>query len=122
MPSKGPSSRPRKPRKGLRASRKTPAGRYKTLSEKRTSRHWVPQEKVPTGPERKSRSHGSGEGAVPRTQLLSESTNEVGHTVQRSVVESGDIVESALDESGNLVDEDIMGNVTELSSEEVYAN
>jgi pyruvate/2-oxoglutarate dehydrogenase complex dihydrolipoamide acyltransferase (E2) component len=38
------------------------------------------------------------------------------------VDESGDIVETTLDESGNLVDEDIVGNVTELSSEEEYSN
>jgi pyruvate/2-oxoglutarate dehydrogenase complex dihydrolipoamide acyltransferase (E2) component len=38
------------------------------------------------------------------------------------VDESGDIVETTLDESGELVDEDIAGNVTELSSEEEYTN
>jgi pyruvate/2-oxoglutarate dehydrogenase complex dihydrolipoamide acyltransferase (E2) component len=38
------------------------------------------------------------------------------------VDESGDIVETTLDESGELVDEDIVGNVTELSSEEEYTN
>jgi len=54
--------------------------------------------------------------------LLSETTNEAGETVQRTVDESGNIVETTLDESGNLVDEDIVGNVTELSSEEEYTN
>jgi pyruvate/2-oxoglutarate dehydrogenase complex dihydrolipoamide acyltransferase (E2) component len=38
------------------------------------------------------------------------------------VDESGNIVETTLDESGNLVDEDIVGNVTELSSEEEYTS
>jgi pyruvate/2-oxoglutarate dehydrogenase complex dihydrolipoamide acyltransferase (E2) component len=38
------------------------------------------------------------------------------------VDESGDIVETVLDESGDLVDEDIVGNVRELSSEEEYTN
>jgi len=42
--------------------------------------------------------------------------------VRRTVDESGDIVETTLDESGNLVDEDIVGNVSELSSEEEYTN
>jgi pyruvate/2-oxoglutarate dehydrogenase complex dihydrolipoamide acyltransferase (E2) component len=62
------------------------------------------------------------EEVVPGTQLLSETTNEAGQTVQRSVDESGDIVETTLDESGNLVDENIVANVTELSSEEEYTN
>jgi hypothetical protein len=43
------------------------------------------------------------EGLAPGTQLLSETTNELGQTVQRTVDESGDIVETTLDESGNLV-------------------
>jgi pyruvate/2-oxoglutarate dehydrogenase complex dihydrolipoamide acyltransferase (E2) component len=42
--------------------------------------------------------------------------------VQRTVDESGDIVETTLDESGNMVDENIISNVTELSSEEEYTN
>jgi pyruvate/2-oxoglutarate dehydrogenase complex dihydrolipoamide acyltransferase (E2) component len=42
--------------------------------------------------------------------------------VQRTVDESGDIVETTLDESGELVDEDIVGNVGDLSSEEEYTN
>jgi pyruvate/2-oxoglutarate dehydrogenase complex dihydrolipoamide acyltransferase (E2) component len=62
------------------------------------------------------------EGIVPGTQLLSETTNEAGQTVQRTVDESGDIIETILDESGELVDENIVGNVTELSPEEEYTN
>jgi hypothetical protein len=38
------------------------------------------------------------------------------------VDESGDIVEATLDESGELVDEDIVGNVNDLPSEEEYMN
>ncbi len=64
----------------------------------------------------------AAESAASGTQVLSETTNEAGQTVQRTVDESGSIVETTLDESGNLVDEDIVGNVTELSSEEEYTN
>ena len=59
---------------------------------------------------------------VPGPNVLSETTNELGQTVRRTVDESGDIVETVLDESGELVDEDIVGNVSELSSEEEYTN
>jgi hypothetical protein len=58
---------------------------------------------------------------VPGTHLLSE-TEEGGQTVQRTVDESGDIVETTLDEAGDPVDENIVGNVTEYSSEEEYTN
>jgi hypothetical protein len=59
---------------------------------------------------------------IPGTHLLSESTDEAGQVVQRTVDESGDIVETTLDEAGNVVDEDIVGTVNELPSEEEYTN
>ena len=59
---------------------------------------------------------------APAIHLLSKATDEVGRPVQRTVDESGNIVEAALDESGELIDEDIVGNVNDLPSEEEYMN
>jgi pyruvate/2-oxoglutarate dehydrogenase complex dihydrolipoamide acyltransferase (E2) component len=57
---------------------------------------------------------------VPDAQLLGETTNEAGQTVQRTVNDSGDIIETTLDESGNLLEEDITGKLTDLPVEEEY--
>ena len=54
--------------------------------------------------------------------MLSETTNEAGQTVRRTVDESGSIVETTLDESGQLVDEEVVGTVNDLPSEEEYTN
>ena len=59
---------------------------------------------------------------VPDAQLLGETTNEAGQTVQRTVNESGDIIETTLDESGNLLEEDITGKLTDLPVEEEYTD
>jgi len=61
---------------------------------------------------------------VPGMQLLSEDTDEqAGQTVQRTVDESGDIIETTLDdESGEPVDEQIVGTVKDLPTEEEYTN
>jgi hypothetical protein len=59
---------------------------------------------------------------VPDSQLLGETTNEAGQTVQRTVNESGDIIETTLDESGNLLEEDITGKLTDLPVEEEYTD
>ena len=60
---------------------------------------------------------------VPGTYLLSEDTDEeAGQTVQRTVDESGDIIETTLDESGEPVDEEIVGTVKDLPTEEEYTD
>jgi hypothetical protein len=59
---------------------------------------------------------------VPDAQLLGETTNEAGQTVQRTVNESGDIIETTLDESGNLPEEEITGKLTDLPVEEEYTD
>jgi hypothetical protein len=61
---------------------------------------------------------------VPGMHLLSEDTDEeAGQTVQRTVDESGDIIETTLDEeSGEPVDEQIVGTVKDLPTEEEYTD
>jgi len=61
---------------------------------------------------------------VPGMHLLSEDTDEeAGQTVQRTVDESGDIIETTLDdESGEPIDEQIVGTVKDLPTEEEYTN
>ena len=60
---------------------------------------------------------------VPGMHLLSEETDEEGgQTVQRTVDESGDIIETTLDESGEPVNEEIVGTVKDLPTEEEYTN
>ena len=60
---------------------------------------------------------------VPGMHLLSEETDEeAGQTVQRTVDESGDIIETTLDESGEPVNEEIVGTVNDLPTEEEYTN
>ena len=59
---------------------------------------------------------------LPGGQLLSRTTNEAGQTVQRVVDESGDILEMTLDEEVNLVDENLVGNLTDLPAEEEHQN
>jgi hypothetical protein len=58
----------------------------------------------------------------PDSQLLGETTNEAGQTVQRTVNESEDIIETTLDESGNLLEENITGKLTDLPVEEEYTD
>jgi pyruvate/2-oxoglutarate dehydrogenase complex dihydrolipoamide acyltransferase (E2) component len=59
----------------------------------------------------------------PEIQLLSQTTNEAGQTVQRAVDESGDIIETTLDnETGTPASEDITGKITNLAAEEEYQN
>jgi hypothetical protein len=53
--------------------------------------------------------------------LLSETTNEAGQVVQRTVdEESGNIFQSTLDENGGVVEEDLVGNLNDLLVEEEY--
>jgi hypothetical protein len=60
---------------------------------------------------------------VPGMHLLSEDIDEeAGQTVQRTVDESGDIIETTLDESGEPVNEEIVGTVKDLPTEEEYTN
>lgn len=60
---------------------------------------------------------------VPGMHLLSEDTDEeAGQTIQRTVDESGDIIETTLDESGEPVNEEIVGTVNDLPTEEEYTN
>jgi pyruvate/2-oxoglutarate dehydrogenase complex dihydrolipoamide acyltransferase (E2) component len=60
------------------------------------------------------------EGLALGTQLLGESTNEAGQTVQRTVDEAGNIVENTLDESGGILEETPVGSITDLPAEEEY--
>ena len=53
-------------------------------------------------------------------RLLEETVNEAGQRVQRVVDESGSIVERILDESGEVVDEAVVGNASDLTSEEEH--
>jgi hypothetical protein len=46
----------------------------------------------------------AAEGLALGTQLLGESTNEAGQTVQRTVDDAGNIVENTLDESGGILE------------------
>ncbi len=62
----------------------------------------------------------TAEGLAPGTQLLGKTTNEAGQTVQRTVDESGNIVESTLDEAGNPLEENPVGNITDLETVEEY--
>ena len=63
---------------------------------------------------------GAQELASDATGLLSETTNELGQTVQRTIDESGNILQTTLDENGEVVDEDLLGNLDELLVEEEY--
>ena len=62
----------------------------------------------------------AAEGLALGTQLLGESTNEAGQTVQRTVDDAGNIVENTLDESGGILEETPVGNITDLPAEEEY--
>ena len=62
----------------------------------------------------------AAEGLTPGTQLLGETTNEAGQTVQRTVDEAGNIVENTLDESGGILEETPVGSITDLPAEEEY--
>jgi pyruvate/2-oxoglutarate dehydrogenase complex dihydrolipoamide acyltransferase (E2) component len=62
----------------------------------------------------------AAEGLTLGTQLLGESTNEAGQTVQRTVDEAGNIVENTLDESGGILEETPVGSITDLPTEEEY--
>ena len=62
----------------------------------------------------------AAEGLALGTQLLGQSTNEAGQTVQRTVDEAGNIVENTLDESGGILEETPVGSITDLPAEEEY--
>ena len=57
---------------------------------------------------------------LPGSRLLSRTTDESGRTVQRLVDESGDIIVATLDEAGDLLDENPVGSLTDLPTEEEY--
>lgn len=55
---------------------------------------------------------------LPGGQLLGRTTDGYGRTVQRVVCGSGEIIQTTLDASWELVDEDLVGNLTDLPTEE----
>ena len=55
---------------------------------------------------------------LPGGKLLGRTTDESGRTVQRVAYGSGDIIRTTLDESGELVDENLVGNLAALPTEE----
>jgi pyruvate/2-oxoglutarate dehydrogenase complex dihydrolipoamide acyltransferase (E2) component len=62
----------------------------------------------------------AAEGLALGTQLLGQSTNEAGQTVQRTVDEAGNIVENTLDESSGILEETPVGSITDLPAKEEY--